>query len=120
MASLRLAALCGLALALAQPALAAGTGRQGFFELHNDTGRNTVVGFYTNDGSGWSDNWLDERLEPGGTVPVEFNDTSGPCEQTLRVGWLGTDGSEVLDDPFDIDICEASNVYLGDNEITFD
>jgi hypothetical protein len=38
----------------------------------------------------------------------------------LQVGWLGDDDSEVLDDPISIDICDASNVYLGDNEITYD
>ena len=29
-------------------------------------------------------------------------------------------GGEVLDEPISIDICEASNVYLEDNDISFD
>ena len=102
------------------PALAQGTGSEGFFEIHNDTDENTVIGFYTNDGSGWSDNWLSVDLEPGESAVAEFTADTGNCEQLLRVGWLGEGDTEVLDDPIRIDICDASNVYLGDNEITFD
>ncbi|MDG1169709.1 MAG: hypothetical protein P8N14_10980 [Sulfitobacter sp.] len=101
-------------------AATAGTGSQGYFEIYNDTSSNTVVGFYTNDGSGWSTNWLNVQLEPGEHATAEFSAVSGACDQTLQVGWLGQDGGEVMDDPIDIDICEASNVYLGDDQIEFD
>jgi len=100
-------------------ALAQGTGSEGYFTLYNDTANNVVVGFYTNDGSGWSDNWLDDDLDPGDAAEAEFHADTGACEQLLTVGWLGADGGEVLDDPISIDICDASNVYLGDNEITY-
>lgn len=101
-------------------AQAAGTGYEGYFQIYNNTDNNTVVGFYTNDGEGWSTNWLSRRLAPGEDAQAEFHEGNQNCEQTLRIGWLGTDGGEVLDDPIDIDICEASNVYLDDNEIYFD
>lgn len=105
---------------LAGSALAQGTGSEGYFEIHNNTEVNTVVGFYTNDGSGWSQNWLDDIIEPEGSARAEFTADTGNCDQTLRVGWLGEDGTEVLDEPISIDICAASNVYLDDNEIYFD
>jgi len=79
-----------------------------------------VVGFYTNDGSGWSDNWLIEQLRPSENANAAFNAETGSCAQTLQVGWLGADGSEVMDDPINIDICQASNVYVADNEIFYD
>ena len=102
-------------------ALAEGTGAQGYFELHNDTENNVLVGFYTNDGNGWSENWIaGAQIEPGSSGTAEFGAESGACDQQFAAGWLGADGSEVVDDPFDIDVCEATNVYLGDNEITFD
>lgn len=101
-------------------ALAQGTGSEGYFQVHNDSDGNVVIGFYTNDGSGWSDNWLDEEIGPGESAIAEFAADTGPCEQVLQVGWLSTDGDEVLDEPIGIDICDASNVYLDDNDIYYD
>ena len=102
-------------------ALAQSTGSQGYFQIHNDTGNNILIGFYTNDGSGWSSNWLSEEIGPNGSVAVEFIADTGSCDQLFQAGWLGDDNAtEILDEPFSIDICEASNVYLGDNDITFD
>lgn len=96
------------------------TGKEGDFTIHNNTDNNIVVGFYTNDGSGWSDNWLSENLQPGERADAAFTADEGSCEQTFQVGWLGQSDNEVLDDPIDIDICKASNVYLDDNEIYYD
>ena len=100
--------------------LSAGTGEEGYFTIHNNTQGNVIIGFYTNDGDGWSANWLSNDLDPGQAATAEFTDDSGYCDQTFRVGWLGEDDSEVLDEPIGIDICEASNVYLDDNEIYYD
>lgn len=108
-----------LGLIFAMPALAQ-TGSAGVFTIHNNTESNVVVGFYTNDGSGWSQNWLNANLDPGQQASAEFNAATGACAQTFQVGWLGENGGEVMDEPIDIDICEASNVYLDDNEIYFD
>lgn len=96
------------------------SGSEGVFTIHNDTDGNVLVGFYTNDGSGWSANWLSDPLDPGQEASAEFTSEAGSCEQTFQAGWLGQDNSEVMDEPVDIDICEASHVYLGDNEISFD
>lgn len=96
------------------------SGSGGVFAIHNKTDNNVVVGFYTNDGSGWSANWLSDQLTPGTTASAEFIADTGNCEQELQVGWLGADGGEVMDDPIAINICEASNVYLEDNDIYFD
>ena len=102
------------------PVIAQGTGSEGYFQIYNNTDGNIVVGFYTNDGSGWSDNWLSEALAPGENSRAEFYADSGNCEQTFQVGWLGENDDEILDDPIDIDVCDASNVYLDDNEIYYD
>lgn len=99
---------------------AAQTGKHGEFTIHNETDSNTVVGFYTNDGTGWSTNWLSNAIGPGDTAELMFNKSGGRCQQTLRVGWRAEGGGEVKDDPTRIDICKASNVYLHDNEISFD
>ena len=50
---------------------------------------------------------------------MEFT-RDGPCQITFRVGWLTTDGTETLGDPWNIDICDAHNVYFDDNKATYD
>ena len=105
---------------MATPALAQGTGSEGYFTLHNDTEGNVLISFYTNDGSGWSDNWLPDAILPGATGEASFAADTGNCDQVFAAGWLGADDTEVVDEPISIDICAASNVYLGDNEIYYD
>jgi hypothetical protein len=117
---LRAALIIAAASGFAAAASAEGTGKNGVFTVHNETKGNTVVGFYTNDGGGWSKNWLDENLDPGDSTKMEFSKPGGKCKQTLRVGWLGKNKAEVKDDPINIDICDASDVYLHDNKITYD
>lgn len=96
------------------------SGSQGEFSIYNNTSNNVVIGFYTNDGYGWSGNWLSDDLVPGQEAYAEFEADSGSCDQLFQVGWLGGDGSEVMDEPISIDVCDASNIYLDDNEIYYD
>ncbi|MEM7069408.1 MAG: hypothetical protein AAF478_11045 [Pseudomonadota bacterium] len=111
----------GFLVASAGSAFAQSTGSEGYFTIHNNTGGNVLVGFYTNDGSGWSDNWLDEDIAPNASLAVEFIADTGECDQLFQAGWLGSDqDSEILDEPHRIDICDANNVYLGDNNVTYD
>ena len=111
-----------LAASIAAGTAFAGTGAEGVFTIHNDTENNVVSGFYTSedDGETWSANWLSIQIRPGESAEARFHENTGPCEQTLQVGWVGEGGGEVLDEPIDIDICEASNVYLEDNDISSD
>lgn len=109
------------AVAACASAVDAGTGSEGYFQIYNDSGSNVLVGFYTNDGSGWSANWIGgAEIMPGENGRATFNAETGSCDQVFQAGWLGSDGSEVFDEPSSIDICDASNVYLGDNEVSYD
>jgi len=104
----------------ATTALAQGTGSEGYFTIYNYTEGNVLISFYTNDGSGWSENWLGEEIMPGATGEASFTADTGACDQVFAAGWLGADDTEVVDEPISIDICAASNVYLSDNEIYYD
>ncbi len=57
-----LAAASFAAAGLLGSAAFAQSGSGGTFSIYNDTAGNVVVGFYTNDGSGWSNNWLGEHM----------------------------------------------------------
>ena len=115
------AALLFVASVAATDALA-GTGADGVFTIYNYTENNVVSGFYTSEdeGESWSSNWLSIQIRPGESAEAKFHANSGPCDQVLQVGWVGDGGCEVFDDPISIDICEASNVYLEDNDVSFD
>lgn len=65
------------------------SGGNGYFNIYNNTSDNIVVSFYTNDGSGWSSNWLSEDLDPGEFANAEFFADTGECGQLFQVGWLG-------------------------------
>lgn len=114
--------LTALALSLLALPATAQTGAGGVFTIHNDTDENVLIGFYVSDDmETWSDNWLTDPMMPGESSEAQFFADSGNCVNYFITGWLGADhASEVLDDPIEVDICQASNLYLGNNEIYFD
>jgi len=115
-AALLFAAFISTTGALAQ------SGAECVFTIHNDTADNTLMGFYTSpdDGENWSTNWLGENMKPEQSATAEFTADTCVCDQEFKASWLGEGGVEVFDDPHTIDICQASNVYLGDDEVSFD
>ena len=108
-------------LVAASQVSAQGTRSEGYFQIYNDTANNILIGFYTNNGSDWSDNWIDGyEVDQGASMQAEFFAPEGLCDQVFAAGWLADNGDEIIDEPIAIDICQASNVYLGDNEIFYD
>ena len=91
---IKLSAALLLAASVAATGAFAGTGAEGVFTVHNDTETNVVSGFYTSedDGETWSDNWLSIQIRPGESAEASFHANTGPCEQTLQVGWVGDGG----------------------------
>ena len=63
---------------------------------------------------------LARNMKPGQSAVAEFTADTWACHQVFQAGWLDVNGGETLDEEHTIDICEASNVYLGDNEVSFD
>ena len=79
-----------------------------------------ISAFQSNEGSGWSKNWLDgDQVDAGETQALHFlND--GPCDVQGRVSWRTTDGGQEVGDPWNIDICKAHTVYFDGKQVTYD
>lgn len=109
--------VCFSVLIFSGAAFAQGSGQWGAFTLHNNS-EYTIAAFYTNEGSGWSRNWLSEQIGPGEAIDLEFNDKSGPCEADFKVSWVGHTSNVVED--WSGDFCQITNLYLGNTDATFD
>lgn len=115
-----IAGLFGLAALAFAPTMAGaeGSGAWGHFTLHNQSSSYTIDGFYTNEGDGWSSNWMSVQLAAGDSVDMEFNNKSGPCTAQFKVSWVGT-GNSVVED-WQADFCKITNLYMLDTGATFD
>lgn len=43
----------------------------------------------------------------------------GPCKIRIRVGWETKRGGEQLGEPWNIDICDATDVYFDGERVTY-
>ena len=111
-----------LGLAIATVAVLVGVranaGENVSFKIHNESDY-IISAFQTNDGDGWSSNWLNgSTVGAGAAEDLEFTQ-DGPCEIKLRVSWRTTDGGQEVGDPWDIDICKAKDVYFDGKKVTY-
>jgi len=89
------------------------------FTIHNDSDY-IIASFQTNEGHGWSNNWLKgDEVHAGDSTALKFL-RDGPCKIQVRVGWRTKDGGQEVSDPWNIDICDAKNVYFDGHKVTYD
>ena len=88
------------------------------FKIKNES-KYIISSFQTNEGKGWSKNWLDGDVDAGEALDMEFLQ-DGPCAIQVRVSWRTNDGGEEVGDPWNIDICKAHTVYFDGNKVSFD
>ena len=82
------ATLIIVALLLNVNVFAGASGEEGKFVIHNLSENNIVVGFYTNDGDGWSTNWFSEQLDPDQSASAQFADNTGVRPDTASgIAW---------------------------------
>ena len=74
-----------------------------------------AVEFRTQEGGEWSSNWISDRIQPGDTFNMDFGTSKGDC--TVRTQIQFADGSK-----FDaqVDYCKVNNLYIHDDNITWD
>ncbi|PSC06655.1 hypothetical protein SLNSH_02280 [Alsobacter soli] len=88
------------------------------FTIKN-TSKYIISSFQTNEGHGWSKNWLRGEVGAGQSRSLEFL-RDGPCDIEVRVGWRTTDGGQVIGDAWNIDICDAQTVYFDGRKVTYE
>jgi len=105
--------ICSLALAgsvFAAPAFAASWK----FDLVNRSNAN-ILNFTTNEGGGWSGNWLNEIVAPGEVFEMDFGTDQGDCSVLTRMEF--SDGT-FFQEP--IDYCSASTITVRNNDVVWD
>lgn len=88
------------------------------FKIVNDSDY-IISSFQSNEGDGWSKNWLRGDVDGGKSVGMQFL-RDGPCDVQVRVGWRTTDGGQEKGDPWNINICDAHTVYFDGHKVTYD
>ena len=88
------------------------------FKISNES-KYIISSFQTNEGKGWSKNWLDGDVDAGETMDMQFL-KDGPCAIQVRVGWRTEDGGQEVGEPWNIDICKAHTVYFDGDKVTYD
>jgi len=108
------------ALALSATVLGANAyaGNNVEFTIHNSSSY-IISAFQTNDGDGWSNNWLGgDQVDAGEKADLKFV-ADGPCDIQLRVSWRTTDGGQQVGEPWDINICDAKDVFFDGKKVTY-
>ena len=106
--------LAGLfAAALSGPAMA---GSWADFLLQNES-RFTITAFYTNEGNGWSKNWLHggNAVRHGENIEMRFAAEDGPCDVDFEI--VAADGFKY---EYTGDFCKISTLYVYDKTVKFD
>lgn len=105
---------------VAMATLASASAYAGQLKFKIENSSNYIISsFQTNEGSGWSKNWLSGEIHGGEATNMKFFE-DGPCQVQVRVGWRTTDGGQEVGEPWNIDICDAKVVYFDGNKVTYE
>jgi hypothetical protein len=79
------------------------------FELENSS-NNSIVEFRTQEDGEWSENWIDNRIEPGDKTELDFETSKGKCSVRTQVRY--TNGTFF---DADVDYCKATTLEVHDD-----
>ena len=79
------------------------------FEVENSS-NNPIVEFRTQEDGEWSENWIDNRIEPGDKTELDFETSKGKC--TVRTQVRYTNGTFF---DADVDYCKATTLEVHDD-----
>ncbi|MBX9861826.1 MAG: hypothetical protein K2Y42_03650 [Hyphomicrobium sp.] len=98
----RLVAKIVLPVALVSAAFAPALADSWKFDVVNK-GNSPVVEFRTQEDGEWSENWVENRIEPGDTVNLDFETAEGKCAVRTQIRFV--DGTYF---DADVDYCKAN------------
>lgn len=82
-----------------------------YFDVENQS-NGTVNEFRTQEDGEWSENWLENRIEPGDTIKLDFETDEGKCEVRTQIHLV--DGG-YFDAP--VDYCKAKTLVIQNNTL---
>ncbi len=92
--------------ALSAPSFSKDSGKHWKFMVENKS-NDTVVEFRTQEDGEWSENWIDERIEPGDDVEMDFETDEGDCDVRTQIRMVDGTYFDAL-----VDYCKASTLEI--------
>ncbi len=84
------------------------------FKLYNNTTKYTIKGFQTYENEKWS-TWSDVALAPGENQTMNWGANEGKCTVPFRVMY-----EEIQTEQYSVDWCKLKNIYVTDDNVTYD
>lgn len=84
------------------------------FHLYNKTTKYTIKGFQTYENDEWS-TWSDVALAPGEDQEMNWGANTGKCTVPFRIMY-----EEIKTEQYSVDWCKVKNIYVTDDNVTYD
>jgi hypothetical protein len=84
------------------------------FHLYNKTTKYTIKGFQTYENEKWS-TWTGVALAPGEDQNMNWGANEGSCTVPFRIVY-----EEIQTEQYSVDWCKVKNIYVTDDNVTYD
>jgi hypothetical protein len=104
--------LIGMFLSVLLPALAHGADYK--FHLYNNTTKYKITGFQTFENDKWS-TWSNATLAPGEDKDIVWGANEGACTVPFPIMY-----ESIETEQYAVDWCKVKNIYVTDDNVTYD
>ena len=84
------------------------------FTLYNNTTKYTITGFQTYENDTWT-TWKNVGMAPGEKQQMNWGANTGYCTVPFRIMY-----EEINTEQYSVDWCKLKNIYVTDDNVTYD